>query len=96
MKKGGYFYILGSKTGVLYIGVTADLERRWYEHKNHLNEGFTSRYNVDRLLYFEETDDITVAIQREKQVKGWLRNRKLDLIKTINPSLNDLADGWFE
>jgi putative endonuclease len=82
--------------GTLYTGVTNDLERRIYEHKNKLMDGFTKRYNVTRLVYFETTDDITAAIVREKQIKGLLRSKKIELIKTMNPTLEDLSEDWFE
>lgn len=86
-----YVYILTNKTtSVLYIGVTNDLIRRVYEHKNKLIKGFTSKYNVERLVYFENTGDITVAISREKQLKGWTRIKKEALIKNINPLWNDM------
>jgi len=72
----GYVYILGSKTKVLYVGVTNNLERRVFEHKSKEGSIFTSRYNIYKLLYFEETDDIMVAIEREKEIKKWRRNSK--------------------
>ena len=83
-----YVYILANKTNsVLYIGVTNDLKRRLYEHKNKLVEGFTEKYNVNKLVYFEETSDITSAIQREKNLKKWRRQWKEDLIKKAEPRL---------
>ena len=92
-----YVYILtNERATVLYIGVTNDLERRVYEHKKKLVEGVTKKYNVDRLVYFEETDDVTVAIGREKQLKGWLRRRKAALVETMNPEWRDLAADWFD
>jgi putative endonuclease len=95
MKK--YFvYILSNKSGTLYVGVTNNLERRLYEHKNKLNQGFTSKYNISRLVYFEPTDDVTVAITREKKIKGMLRSKKIELIKTMNPGLVDLSEDWYE
>lgn len=87
-----YIYILGSRNKVLYTGVTNDLARRVAEHKSHLIPGFTKKYNVDRLLYFEELPDIVQAIAREKQIKGWLRSKKLALIASINPDFKDLAE----
>ncbi len=96
MQKGGFVYILGSHARVLYIGVTSDLLRRMYEHKAKVLRGFTARYRVDRLLYRECFDDIRDAIVREKQLKGWLRRRKLALIETMNPDFTDLAAGWFD
>ena len=77
---------------VLYVGVTNNLGRRVYEHKNKLLKGFTSRYNVTKLVYFEDYYDIHEAIAREKQIKGLLRKKKLDLIKSINPDFKDLNE----
>jgi putative endonuclease len=91
-----YVYILTSKTGTLYIGVTNDLKRRIYEHKCGLVEGFTKRYNINRLVYFEETTEINEAINREKEIKRWRRSRKIDLIKSMNSEWKDLSDGWFD
>ena len=87
-----YVYILSNKyCNVLYTGVTNDLLRRVYEHKNHLDpDSFTSKYNVTRLVYFEETTDVKAAIEREKQIKGWNRNRKTSLIMEKNPNWIDL------
>lgn len=91
-----YVYILASKRkGTLYIGVTNDLERRVYEHKNNLVEGFTKRYGVHMLVYFEETNNILEAIQREKRLKKWNRAWKIELIESMNPKWKDLAEGWF-
>jgi putative endonuclease len=93
-----YFtYILASKkNGTLYTGVTNDIERRVYEHKHKLTPGFTSRYNVNRLVYYEEYNDIRDAIAREKQIKGWLRKKKIALIESTNPNWDDLSTGWYE
>ena len=87
-----YVYILTNKhRTVLYTGVTNDLIRRVYEHKNHLEKGsFTAKYNVEYLVYFESTADVEAAIQREKQIKGWNRKRKNQLIENKNPTWNDL------
>jgi putative endonuclease len=91
-----YVYIMSNKSGTLYTGVTNDLQRRIYEHKNKLLAGFTKSYNITKLAYFESTDDVAGAIAREKQIKGMLRIKKLDLIKSMNPSLDDLSQGWFD
>ena len=92
-----YVYILSNKSNkVLYIGVTNDLQRRVYEHKNKLIEGFTSKYNVDKLLHYESTTDIKSAIEREKQLKSWSRAKKEELINKSNPQREDLSIGWFE
>ena len=78
-----------SKT--LYIGVTNNLEKRVYEHKNKMVEGFTKKYNITKLVYFEETNDVNSAIAREKQLKGWLRKKKVALIGSVNPKWRDLS-----
>ena len=89
-----YVYILSiSYKSVIYTGVTNDLVRRVYEHKNHLDKSsFSSRYNVENLVYFEVTTDIDAAIAREKQIKGWNRKRKEKLIEAKNPNWNDLYE----
>ena len=81
-----------NKSGTLYTGVTNNLERRIYEHKHHLVKGFTNKYNIDKLIYFEETSDINAAISREKQIKGWLRKKKIALIESMNPEWKDLSE----
>lgn len=80
-----------SKT--LYVGITSDLIKRVYEHKNKLVQGFTKKYNITKLVYFEDTNDVNAAIEREKQIKGWLRSKKIALIKSTNPSWTDLSAG---
>jgi len=86
-----YVYILASKkNGTLYIGITNNLLRRIFEHKNNLIEGFTKKYSVHRLVYYEETDDVFYAIGREKQMKKWYREWKIRLIEEVNPEWNDL------
>jgi putative endonuclease len=77
------------------VGVTNDLVRRVYEHKNKMVDGFTKKYNLTILVYYEETGDIQSAIEREKQIKGWLRNKKIALIESVNPHWNDLSEGWY-
>ncbi len=90
-----YIYILTNKNdNVMYIGVTGDLQRRLYEHKNHLVTGFTDKYNVDKLVYFEASDDIKEAINREKQIKGWVRAKKDALVESVNPEWIDLSSTW--
>ena len=85
-----YIYILSNKyNNVLYIGVTNNLIRRIYEHKNRLVEGFTEKYNVDKLVYFENISDINTAIAREKQLKNWRKEKKLNLINLKNPEWKD-------
>ncbi|MBI5466153.1 MAG: GIY-YIG nuclease family protein [Candidatus Kerfeldbacteria bacterium] len=91
MTKQYYVYILASKrNGTLYIGITNDLARRIYEHKHNLIPGFTSRYGVHYLVYYEETHDVTSAFRREKQLKKWNRIWKLELIESTNPNWRDL------
>jgi len=90
-----FVYIMGSRSKTLYVGVTNDLERRVYEHKQGLVAGFTSRYRVTRLVYYEETSDVAAAIEREKQIKGWLRSKKVALIESMNPEWDDLSDRWY-
>ena len=92
-----FVYILTNKYNkVLYTGVTNNIKRRIYEHKNKLVKGFTSKYNLNKLVYFEETNDIRSAIVREKQIKGWLRKKKIELIDRENPTWNDLSSNWFD
>ena len=85
-----YVYILTNKSNTLYIGVTNNLIRRIYEHKHKFVDGFTKRYNIDKLIYFEEYSSAIEAIGREKQLKGWTRKRKMTLIKTVNPEFNEI------
>jgi putative endonuclease len=90
-----YVYILTNQSNkVLYTGITNDLERRLYEHQNKLIKGFTSKYNVNKLVYFDCTTEATSAIAREKQIKGWTRQKKLDLISELNPQWRDLSADW--
>jgi putative endonuclease len=91
---GGYIYILGSHTGTLYIGVTSNLYSRVMQHKEGIVEGFTADHGCKRLLYYEAYEDIRTAIAREKQLKGWRREKKLNLIRTINPECKDFAQTW--
>lgn len=79
---------------VIYVGVSSDLVKRVYQHKTKSFKGFTSRYNCDKLVYFEEFNDISQAIAREKQIKSGSRRRKEQLIRSMNPTWNDLSDGW--
>lgn len=90
MIKQYYVYIMGNERPTLYIGITNNLTRRVYEHKNRLEDGFTKRYNLNKLLYFEIFQWVEDAIAREKQLKHWDRQWKLDLIKKSNPTLKDL------
>ena len=87
---------MNSPTGTLYTGITNDLKRRVYQHKNKLIEGFTKKYNITRLAYFEETNDVNAAIAREKEIKGWRRSKKIALITSMNPKWQDLAENWYD
>jgi putative endonuclease len=91
-----YVYILGSKGGMLYVGMTNDLQRRVLEHKAKAVEGYTSKYSIDRLLFFEEFNHPIDALGAEKAIKGWVKRRKLDLIRSVNPKFEDLSEGWFD
>jgi putative endonuclease len=94
-RKTYYVYIMGSLSGTLYIGMTSKLHTRTFEHKFHRLEGFTDKYHVERLLYWESFDLVHRAIGREKQLKGWRRSKKIALIESINPHWLDLAREWF-
>jgi putative endonuclease len=93
---GGYIYILGSLSGTLYIGVTSNLDVRVMQHKEGTFKGFAFDHHCNRLLYYERYEDIARAIAREKQLKGWSRSKKLDLIHKTNPRFDDLSQtlGW--
>ena len=87
-----YVYILASgKNGTLYIGVTSDLKRRIYQHKNKLIEGFTEKYKVSQLVYFDQTKDVESAILREKQLKKWSRKKKIMLTTKVNPKFEEIV-----
>jgi putative endonuclease len=88
-------YIMTNKSWTLYTGVTNDLMRRVYEHKNKLVKGFTSKYNIQFLAYYESTSSIHSAIAREKEIKGWLRSKKIALIDSMNPEWKDLSEEWY-
>jgi putative endonuclease len=90
-----FVYILTNKTNkVLYTGVTNNIERRLYEHRNSSTDTFTKRYNVHKLVYLDGTDDVLSAIAREKEIKGWSKAKKKALIECINPNWNDLSLEW--
>jgi len=86
-----YVYIMTNRSRTLYTGVTNNLTRRVFEHKHHLIDGFTKKYNITKLVYYEETNDVREAIAREKQIKGWLRKKKIALIESINAEWKDLV-----
>jgi putative endonuclease len=91
-----YVYILCNMHHTLYIGVTNDLHARVYQHKNAVVDGFTAKYAIDTLVYFESTNDVNEAIAREKQLKGWARRKKVALIERDNPGWKDPSALWFE
>jgi putative endonuclease len=91
-----YVYIMANFTNtVLYTGMTNDLYRRVLEHKSKKNDGFTKRYHVTKLVYFEEASNPAKAIAREKQIKGWVRRKKIALFEEVNPEWNDLSEDWY-
>ena len=87
-----YVYIVASVSRTIYVGVTNDLARRMYEHRTKATDGFTAKYNVNRLVWFEDTGDVRAAIAREKQIKRYSRKKKMALIEAENPAWNDLAE----
>ena len=91
-----YVYIMTNKSGTLYTGLTENLKKRIDQHKNKLVEGFTKKYNINKLLYFETFPDVYSAIDREKTIRGWVRRKKLDLIRTTNPDWTDLSQDWYD
>jgi len=91
-----YVYIMTNRSRTLYTGITNDLNRRVNEHKLKLIEGFTKRYNLTMLIYYEEAADVNSAIAREKQIKGWLRVKKIALIESVNPDWADLSEEWYD
>lgn len=97
MHEGSYFtYIMASRSHTLYIGMTGDLRKRVFQHKWKEHEGFTARYNCDRLVWFERYQDVRNAIGREKELKGWRRSKKIALIESVNPTWVDLSRDWYE
>jgi putative endonuclease len=90
-----WVYILTNRSGTLYTGVTSDLSRRVHEHRHDLVSGFTTRYKINRLVHAESFSEVRDAIAREKQIKGWVRSRKLALIADVNPDWRDLGEVWF-
>ena len=90
------YFLTNWNNRVIYVGVTNDLYRRIHEHKNKLVSGFTLKYNLCKLVYFEQTNDINVAIAREKEIKKWRREKKNKLVEKMNPEWNDLSADYFE
>lgn len=95
MSKEYFVYIMTNKSRTLYTGVTNNLMRRVDEHKRKLVHGFTSKYNIHFLVYYESTPNVHAALAREKQIKGWLRVKKIALINSMNPDWKDLSEAWF-
>lgn len=97
MREASYCtYIMASRSHTLYIGVTGDLHRRVFQHKWREHDGFTARYNCDRLVWFESYQDVHKAIGREKELKGWRRTKKIALIEAANPTWADLSRDWYD
>jgi putative endonuclease len=96
MPKTYYVYILASQSRVLYIGMTSGIEHRVFQHKTHAFAGFTAKYNVTNLVYFERYGDVLKAIRREKEMKAWRREEKIKLIESINPKWKDLSYSWYQ
>ena len=98
MRDGFYYkfwvYILSSRTGTLYVGITGFFDRRIHQHKYDTIEGFTRKYRIHRLVYYESYQNVQVAISREKQIKRWRRDKKIFLIEKLNPRWQDLAENW--
>lgn len=91
-----YVYIMANKSGSTYVGVTSDIERRALDHKRRKLEGFTKKYKIDLLVFFEEFQYVEDAIKREKQIKGWRKEKKRELVESLNPKWVDLSEDWFE
>jgi putative endonuclease len=96
MKEYYVYIITNRKNGTLYTGMTNDIERRVYEHKHKVNQGFASKYNCTKLVYFDSYPSVVDTIAREKQIKGWLRSKKIALIESMNPDWKDLSEDWHE
>ena len=94
MARTYYVYIMANSSRTLYTGVTNDIYRRVIEHKQKLVPGFPRKYNLTKLVYVDSTEDVRAAIQREKQIKGWTRRKKIRMIEDMNPDWNDLAGEW--
>ena len=96
MDKAYYVYITASRTKVLYTGITSDLTGRVIQHKEKSLNGFTKKYNVSRLVWYNETNDIQAVLECEKKIKGWSRKKKIDMIEKNNPQWQDLSAAWLE
>ena len=91
-----YVYIMTNRSRTLYTGMTSNIKQRVHQHKNKLIEGFTKKYNINRLLHVETFSDVYSAIAREKTIKGWLRQKKIELINQENPGWKDLSEDWYD
>jgi putative endonuclease len=91
-----FVYILASASGRLYVGMTSNLPQRMHQHKTKQFKGFTARYNINKLLYFEDFNYVYDAMDRERQLKGWTRRKKVSLFAELNPGWDDLSAGWFD
>ena len=91
-----YVYLMTNHSGTLYTGMTNNLYRRVYEHKRGSGSRFTRKYNIQSLVYYESSNDVSVVIEREKQIKGWTRAKKVRLIEKVNPEWRDLSADWYE
>ncbi len=97
MHEGGYYtYIMASRSHTLYVGVTGNLHKRVFQHKWREHDGFTERYNCDRLVWFERHEEVGRAIVREKELKGWRQQKKIALIAALNPTWQDLSREWYD
>ncbi|MBM3326153.1 MAG: GIY-YIG nuclease family protein [Calditrichaeota bacterium] len=96
MARSYWVYIMANRSGQIYTGVTNDLMRRVYQHKTKAVKGFTTKYNIDKLVFFQEFNDVRDAISAERRIKGWKRFRKNELISELNPDWKDLSEEWFE
>jgi len=91
-----YVYIMTNKSGTPYVGMTNNIKKRIYDHKEKLIPGFTKKYNINRLVYFEAFGGVHSAIAREKTIKGWLRKKKIELVNKSNPTWKDLSQDWYD
>ncbi len=96
MRKHYFVYIMSSQRRVLYVGITSKLEQRVFQHKQHSFGGFTANYNVTNLVYYESFDEVQKAIGREKEIKGWRREKKIALVESANPKWRNLSYGWYQ
>ncbi len=94
--KSYYVYILSSLSRRLYVGVTSDLEGRVWQHKNQIGSKFTSKYNINRLVWYEDTNDVWTALEYEKKIKKWRREKKIKLIEEFNSGWLDLSENWYK